>query len=263
MIPLRQPIFLRVYRQLISLYPRTFRIAYAEQAMLTARDWYSDAAGAGRLGHFYWQTCRDLLISLPREHWNDIRRQVVRQPIVFHTVGLILALTVLGAVAAVAMQQMLRRGANQPQEQMVELYSSKLAGGAAPQDVIPAGRIDLANSLEPFLTFYDEHGQPLRSNGFLDSASPIPPPGVFDYMRANGSDTLTWQPRPGVRIAMVGRRVDGPTPGFLLVGRSMRVVEEYEDTLRRMVLAGWVLVVAMLAGGAALLTRASRLRVAA
>jgi hypothetical protein len=147
--PVREPIFLRLYWHLISLYPRTFRITYAEQAMVTARDWYSDAARAGRTRHFYWQICRDLVNSLPRERWIDIRRQVVRQPIVFHTVSLILALTLLGAVAALTTQQMLRRGANQPQEQMVELYSSKLAGGAAPQDVIPAGHIDLASSTSP------------------------------------------------------------------------------------------------------------------
>jgi hypothetical protein len=60
---------------------------------------------------------------------------------------------------------------------------------------------------------------------------------------------------PNVRIAAVIRRVSGPTPGFLLTGRSLRFVEEQEDILRNMVFGGWFLVVFLLIAGAALLHR--------
>ncbi|MFL6464517.1 MAG: hypothetical protein ACJ73N_08945 [Bryobacteraceae bacterium] len=37
--------------------------------------------------------------------------------------------------------------------------------------------------------------------GYLDQAVPVPPPGVFDYLRSHGSNKFTWQPRRDVRIA--------------------------------------------------------------
>ena len=246
---------MRLYRRAISIYPKSFQSDYGEQSFLCARDWYRDAANQRQLLRFWRELGRDLLASLSREHWINIRGQIVRQPIVFYTIGLILIFTLLGGAAAMTAQQMLRRGANEPQQQMARLYSLKMAAGEDPEKLIPAVHIDLAESLEPFLTFYDEAGRPLRSSGYLDSVPAVPPPGVFAYARAHGSDTLTWQPRPGVRIAMVAMRVKGPRPGFLLAGRSLRVVEQYEDQLYRMAFLGWVLVIALLAGGASLLTR--------
>ncbi|HJX85476.1 MAG TPA: hypothetical protein VJ723_14145, partial [Candidatus Angelobacter sp.] len=76
----------------------------------------------------------------------------------------------------------------------------------------------------------------------------------------HGSENITWRPRPGVRIASVVTRVTGKSPGFLLAGRSLRLVEQQTSLLRRMVIGGWVLVMALLIGGAALMNRAQRWR---
>lgn len=252
------PILLRLYRRATVLYPASFRNQYREQSIVTARDWYREAAlKRGSLAIFS-QLAGDFLISLFEQHWFVLRRQLMKYALVFHTVALVFAFTLLGGVAAITMQQMLRRGANEPQQQMVESYSIKIASGTSPSEAIPAGHIDISQSLEPFLIFYDNFGSPIHSNGFLDAAPPVPPAGVFDRMRRTGSDTLTWQPRPGVRIAMVARRVKGANPGFLLAGRSLRVVEEYESQLRRIVLIGWLIVISLLTGGAALLVSTSR-----
>jgi len=67
------------------------------------------------------------------------------------------------------------------------------------------------------------------------------------------------QPQRNVRIAAIVRRISGPNPGFLLTGRSLRVVEEQEAILRNIVFGGWFLVVFLLIAGAALLSR-SQLR---
>ncbi len=245
----------RLYRRAITFYPPPFRQAYGDQTFITAENLYGEAQCDGHVCRFWLRIGCDLLISLCREHALYLKRQVIKQPIIFHTIGLVLVLTLLGGVAAVTTQQMLRRGADQPQLQMVERYSRKISDGAAPAAVIPVGHIDVAESLEPFLIFYNDGFEPLTSDAFLGSQPPVPPLGVFQQTRLHGSIRLTWQPRPGVRIAMVTRRIDGPHPGFLLAGRSLRVVEEYESDLYRMTMIGWVLVVALLAGGATLLSR--------
>ncbi|HEY2169917.1 MAG TPA: hypothetical protein VGJ30_09860 [Candidatus Angelobacter sp.] len=169
-----------------------------------------------------------------------------------------MVLTVLGGVAAITMQQMLRRGANQPQIDMAQWYAGEIAAGEAPGDVLPPGYVDLERSLQPFVIFYDEHGNPGPGTGYLEQRIPTPPAGVFDFVRLHGSENVTWQPQPGVRIASVVQRINGKTPGFILAGRSLRLVEEQESLLRRMVMGGWVAVMVLLIAGASLLNRAQR-----
>jgi hypothetical protein len=95
----------------------------------------------------------------------------------------------------------------------------------------------------------------MLSNGFLDQAIPTPPRGVFNYLRSHAIDKFTWQPRRGVRIATVARRIDGPHPGFVLVGRSLTLVENQEGLLYHATFIGWFVLVGLLCAGAALLSR--------
>jgi hypothetical protein len=102
---------------------------------------------------------------------------------------------------------------------------------------------------------------PTTSNGHLNQSIPSPPRGEINYLRSHDTDTVTWQPQPNVRIAAVMRRVSGPTPGFILAGRSLRMVEEQESLFWRMVFLGWFLLVFLLVAGAALLSRSFQHRV--
>ena len=108
------------------------------------------------------------------------------------------------------------------------------------------------------MIFYDDQGKPGPGTGYLDQALPAPPSGVFDFVRSHGSETVTWQPRPGVRLASVIRRVNGKRPGFLLAARSLRLVEEQKAVLWWMALGIWFVVTVLLLGGASLLHRAQR-----
>jgi hypothetical protein len=184
------------------------------------------------------------------------RDEVIRRPIFFHAVTLGFILTLMGGASALTFQQMLRRGADQPQLQMVQHYASELAAGRQPEQVLPVGHIDLQQSLEPFATFYNDHGVPIASTGTLNQAIPVPPPGVFEHVRSHGSERVTWQPQPGVRIASVIQRIEGPNPGYLLAGRSLRIVEQQESLFWRMVFIAWFVLVALLIAGAWFLTRA-------
>lgn len=247
-----------LYRAALVAYPRRLRLAYREQMLQTLRDAYRDR-NIGTI-HFWCRVYKDLAQSSLTERSSMMRDFVFKAPIAFHTAALALVLTLLGGATAITMQQMLRRGANQPQIDMAQWYAGEIGAGEAPGNVIPPGYVDLEQSLQPFVIFYDEQGNPGPGTGYLEQRIPAPPSGVFDFVRIHGSENVTWQPRPGVRIASVVRRINSKTPGFILAGRSLRLVEEQETLLCRIVVGGWIVVMALLIAGASLLNRAQRTR---
>src|SRR5207247_1903018 len=87
---------------------------------------------------------------------------------------------------------------------------------------------------------FDTAGQPVASSARLSGAIPIPPNGVFANVRQAGEERLTWEPQPGVRSATVITRVDGPTPGFVLAGRSLREVEQREGQTELFAAGAWL-----------------------
>ena len=252
------PLMLWLYRGALVLYPLHLRFTYREQMLQTLRDAYRDR-NIGAV-HFWFRLYRDLVQSSFTERFYMVRDFIFKAPIAFHTATLALVLTLLGGVAAITMQQMLRRGANQPQIDMAQWYAGEIGAGEAPGNVIPPGYVDLERSLQPFVIFYDEQGNPGPGTGYIDQRIPAPPSGVFDFVRIHGSENVTWQPRPGVRIASVVRRINSKRPGFILAGRSLRLVEEQETLLWRLVMGGWIVVMALLIAGASLLNRAQRVR---
>ncbi|HEX4577366.1 MAG TPA: hypothetical protein VH117_08440 [Edaphobacter sp.] len=249
------PFLFALYRSSLHLYPWRLRLLYQDQFLQTACDAYADSSSSLS---FWLSLFADLLKSAIKEHLLMIREQVIARPIFFHALTIGLILTLMGGSASLTFQQMLRRGANQPQIQMAASYASQIASGVRPNVAIPPNNVDLEQSLEPFAIFYDDQGVPLAANGYLNKAIPSPPPGVFSYLRTHGTDTVTWQPQPNVRIAAVMHRVPGPTPGFILAGRSLRLVEEQESLFWRVVFMGWFMLVFLLVAGAALLSRFQR-----
>jgi hypothetical protein len=245
------PTVLAIYRLCLQLYPRRLRLRYEDEMLQSVRDAHADRSkGALR---FWLGLFADLIRSSLQEQLLMMREQLLARPIFFHTLALGLILTLMGGSAAVTFQQLLRRGADQPQIQMAEDYAARMAAGQDPAEVLPAGDVDLGRSLEPFAVAYDGDGSPVRANGRIDDRMPTPPAGVFSYLRTHSSDKFTWQPRPGIRIAAVARRIDGPHPAFVLVGRSLRFTEQQEGLLYHAAFIGWFVVVGLLIAGAALL----------
>ncbi len=135
-------------------------------------------------------------------------------------------------------QQDLRQSANDPQIQMAE-------DNVSPQS-LPT--IDISKSLAPFVTIFDDNGNPISSSGTLNSVIFVPPAGVFDYVRTSGGgnlrptdvageDRFTWQPQDNVRIAAVVAKTD---TGFILVGRNMREVESREERVLFITFLAWL-----------------------
>jgi len=113
----------------------------------------------------------------------------------------------------------------------------------------------MARSLSPFVIAYDDQGRPLASQAQLDGKTPVPPSGVFDFVRQHGEERVSWQPilgnSHGVRIAAVVQRVNGAHPGFVLAGRNMREVEARIDLVQQMAALTWIGMLALIAVGTA------------
>lgn len=121
-----------------------------------------------------------------------------------------------------AVQQVLRMGANDPQIQMAEDAASALNGGASINSIVPVNKVEIANSLAPFIIVFDDTGKVSASSASLHGSVPVYPGGVLDYTRQHGEDRVTWQPEKDLRMATVVVRYD---KGFVLAGRSLREME--------------------------------------
>jgi hypothetical protein len=147
------------------------------------------------------------------------------------------AATLLVGLVYVEVQQSLRLGANDPQLQMAEDAATALDAGAGPQDVVGQAAVDVAHSLAPFTVVFASSGAVLATDGQLDGQAPMPPIGVLEHARQDPPNTVTWQPRAGVRVATVTVPWSG---GTVLVGRSLRVVEQREDVALQLAALAWL-----------------------
>jgi hypothetical protein len=169
------------------------------------------------------------------------------------------AATGLALLVAVAAQQVIRSGANEPQVQLAEDAAARLDAGTSPAAVVPPGTVDLARSLAPYLLVFDDGGALLAGSATLHGQAPSFPAGALASARARGENRVTWQPEPGVRSATVAVPWHG---GYVVAGRSLREEEARVDRLQLLVAALWLALVAGTAGVALLASFAYTLLVA-
>ncbi len=157
-------------------------------------------------------------------------------------IPLAIAISGICGLIFLTIQQNLRMSANDPQIQMSEDYAYLMSKNAFPLTSlyqVPM-KLDLENEYTPFMIFYDDSGKELISTGQLDGKTPLLPPGVLDYVKNHGEDRITWQPKPGVRLAsVINHFASSKSAGFVLVGRNLREVERREDQLLIQVAVGW------------------------
>jgi len=127
----------------------------------------------------------------------------------------VVALAAAGAVGLAV--QAIGQPANHPQVDMAHQVVSRLNAGATPGEVIPSASVDIASSTDPYVIVTDSNRNVLAASATLGGQSVLPPPGVFDSVKANGEDRVTWQPATGVRSWIV---VDAYSGGFVIAGRS-------------------------------------------
>ena len=170
---------------------------------------------------------------------------IIRRAAAFFLPAAVLATLMCGLVYA-EVQQAERGGANDPQYQLAEDAAARLAAGASPASVLlEADRsVDLATSLATFTVVFDASHSVLAADATLDGGRPAPPAGVLDAATPGSPNAVTWQPRGGIRIAAVVVAWPG---GTVLVGRSMRRVEQQESTALLIAAAAWLATLAALA----------------
>lgn len=174
-----------------------------------------------------------------------------------HWLLVVVVVTGLIGLLYAAIQQNLRQGANDPQIQMAEDAAAKLAGGQSVQSIVPSEKVDIATSLAPYLIIFDANGNPIASSAQLDGRTPTIPSGVFDSVKQNGEDRITWQPQTGIRSAIVVTQFAGSASGFVVAGRSLREVEKREDSLLQILETGWVVMMVVTFAATALLFKES------
>ena len=148
-----------------------------------------------------------------------------------HWLPLALLTCAFCSLTYLAIQQVLRMGANDPQIQIAEDTAASLASGSNPASLVPSTTVEISTSLAPFVIVLDPSGTIVATSGLLHGQKPTLPAGLLDYARSHGEDRVTWQPEPGVRMAAVIVPVDGGKSGFVLAGRSLREVEKRVDQL--------------------------------
>ncbi len=155
-----------------------------------------------------------------------------------HWIPLALVTTALCGLVYVSVQQTIRSAANEPQVQLAEDTAAAMSRG---EDVtFRDAHVDIATDLAPFVVIYDKAGTPISATGFLDGEMPLLPSGIFTYLEHHDQDRVTWQPRSGVRSAIVVTKytsTDGD--GFVMAGRSLREVEKRTLTLMLQVTLVW------------------------
>ena len=154
-------------------------------------------------------------------------------------------ITVIFAVIYATVQQSYRTAANDPQMQIVRDINARLHQGK-PVESFFADTIDIAHSLSTFVALYDANGKPVHTSGYLDGKMPELPAGVYDFAKAHAEHEVTWQPRSGIRMAMVIVSSNSSPVGFVAAGRSLQEVEEREQNLITMVFLGWIICIGLM-----------------
>jgi hypothetical protein len=179
----------------------------------------------------------------------DVEEEGSMNPFVRRAIALwipsVVVAGVLSFLVYATVQQSYRNGANDPQLQMANDAAGELSSGSVTPAALTAGpSVDIASSLAPYTTVFDASGRPIASTATLDGSTPVPPPGVLESAKTDGIDVVTWQPRAGVRqaIVVVPYR-SGSGDGTVLVGRSLTEVEHRESEL--VLMAGLALLFAL------------------
>ncbi len=155
--------------------------------------------------------------------------------------GPIAMVTMVYATIYATVQQTLRQSANDPQIQIAEDTALKLKNWKLPESFYTEDKIDIVQSLAPYITIYDNAGRPVVSTGQLDGRIPTVPLGVLAAAQKWGENRVTWQPRSYVRSALVVVPFHGVANGFVAVGRSLRETEIREEHTRIIVSLAWAM----------------------
>lgn len=149
---------------------------------------------------------------------------------------------ICGLVFVVALQN-LRFQANNPQLQMSQDIAYQISQGKDPSSLLPNYVVDISKSLSPFVIVFDNVGKAVATNADVQGEIPPIPIGVLEAAGFTGENSVTWQPREDIRAAVVVTGYSGNSAGYVLVGRSLKLVEQQQQQLMLTMGIGWLVIV--------------------
>jgi hypothetical protein len=153
--------------------------------------------------------------------------------------GVIIVSILFGTIYTVS-QQVLRQSANDPQIQLAEDAAASLSSGQQPSDVV-SGKVDITNSLAPFLVVVDKSGDVVAGNGYINGELMNDVP--FGSLIASNNvpyNAVTWQTDGNLRFASVSVATNNY---YIFSARSLKEVEKRESLLLKITLLGWLLTI--------------------
>ncbi|MFA7308773.1 MAG: hypothetical protein WC045_01745 [Patescibacteria group bacterium] len=137
-------------------------------------------------------------------------------------------------------QQVLRRSANSPQEEIASQIAAQLAGDKKIDKFMPNTSVDIATSPDTFIMLYNDNQEMTISSTLLNGSAPRLPKDILNYAKDHTENKLTWEPVPGVRTALIVKRIEGKNPGYVAVGRSLTGTERNTLYLGLLMLTIWL-----------------------
>jgi hypothetical protein len=170
----------------------------------------------------------------------------VKTPILISHLSAAVITTVVCLLIYGSVQQGYRTAANDPQIQLSSEIKTHLEQFRSIQNIFPGDSVDLAADPGIFSVLYDGQRKVIRSSATLHGNDPDLPKGIFDYVNDYGQDRVTWQPEPGVRMAMVVTKINAPGVSYVAAGRSLKETETREANLLSIAFIAWVICLAVI-----------------
>ncbi|MDQ0634264.1 hypothetical protein QFZ40_002173 [Arthrobacter pascens] len=152
------------------------------------------------------------------------------------------------------LQQLGRRAAN---DAPTAAAAAQVAVMGFPAPSAP--RLELTPDSGVFVIVYGADNQPMSGTATLHGTLPVLPAGVLEAARRSGSDAVSWQPEPGLRIAVVARPAGDQV---VVAGQSLKPTEDRNWMVLIFLSAAWLgsMIVLALGYGATEIIRGRSLR---
>jgi hypothetical protein len=168
---------------------------------------------------------------------------VIRKVLNFIPLGV--AITGICGLIYFTGQQIYRQSANDPQVDLSENYASRLGAGAPFTSIVPLVTVDLEkdDNLYPFVMTFDINEKNIGSTARLNGQSPSIPGGILEEAKVHGYNQITWEPQVDIREAVVIKYYkQDKNEGYVLVGRSLREVDNRVEILARYTIIVWFII---------------------
>lgn len=140
----------------------------------------------------------------------------------------------------ISLQQSMRMSANDAPLDIAINIDQALTEGVSFKQFNSSRPVEMDKSLSPYVILYDASGTPIAGSGAIHGNYPVPPSGVFEYLKTHKQDSFTWEPSGSARQAVVARYHNGATPIFIIAGHSLKEVEGRVTQLSKLSFVLWL-----------------------